>query len=77
MDLNKAGISSAALSRVFGINIDSYLAAELASVGGVLGNLHLLNLLTQRGTITSTVFANNSLLLCSLTLLLFVVNNAQ
>ena len=38
----------------------SYLAAESASVLGVLCDFHLLNLLTQRSTITSAVLSGDS-----------------
>jgi len=45
-----------------------YLSAESASVLAVLGDFHLLDLLTERGTITDTVFTNNSDLLSALSL---------
>lgn len=48
---------------------DIYLSAESASVLAVLGDFHLLDLLTERGTITDTVFTNNSDLLSALSLL--------
>jgi hypothetical protein len=35
-----------------GVSLDSGLAAEGADVLGVLGDFHLLDLLTQRGTVT-------------------------
>ena len=37
-----------------------YLAAELAVVACVLGDFHLLHTLTERGTITGAVFADDS-----------------
>ena len=37
-----------------------YLAAEGASVGGVLSDFHLLDHLSQRGTITGTVFTSDA-----------------
>jgi hypothetical protein len=48
--------------------LHSKLATELAEVLGVLGNLHLLDLLTQTGTIPGTIFANDSCLLGALRL---------
>jgi hypothetical protein len=44
------------------------LTAKLASILSVLGDLDLLDLLTQAGTITSTVLTDNADLLRSLTL---------
>jgi len=46
----------------------TYTTAESASVLAVLGDFHLLDLLTERGTITDTVFTNNSDLLSALSL---------
>lgn len=43
-----------------------HLAAELASVLGVLADLHLLDDLTKAGTIAGTVLAHNPNLLCTL-----------
>lgn len=34
------------------MTLDSDLSAEGAGVAGVLGDFHLLNLLTERGTVT-------------------------
>jgi len=48
--------------------LDCVLAAERASVGGVLRHLHLLDLLSQRCTITGTVLAGYTCFLRSLTL---------
>jgi hypothetical protein len=39
--------------------LDGVLAAERARVGGVLGDLDLLDLLTQRGTVAGTVLADD------------------
>jgi hypothetical protein len=52
-----------------------YLPTELTEVLGVLRNLHLLDLLTQTGTIPSTIFANNSSLLGALRLSKHCKNN--
>jgi hypothetical protein len=49
--------------------LDRVLAAEGASVLGVLCDLHLTDLLSQRGTITSSVLADNANLLSSLGLI--------
>lgn len=46
--------------------LDSSLAAESANVFRMLGNLHLLHLLAQGGTISSTVFSGNTDLLSAL-----------
>jgi len=46
--------------------LDAVLSAELAHVAGVLCDLHLLDLLTERGTVTGTVLSGNSDLLCAL-----------
>jgi len=43
-----------------------YLSTETAGILGVLGDFHLLNHFTQRGTITGTVLASDSDLLCTL-----------
>ena len=43
-----------------------YLAAERARVGGVLRDFHLLDLLTQRGTVTFPVLAHHTGLLRAL-----------
>ena len=44
------------------------LSAETAEVFGVLTNLNLLDLLTQRGTISGAVFTDNPDLFCTLRL---------
>lgn len=44
----------------------THLSAERASVLAVLGDFHLLDHLTQRGTITGTIFTNDSNLLGAL-----------
>lgn len=41
------------------VTLHGILAAECASVGSVLRNFNLLDLLPQRGTITGTVLAHN------------------
>jgi len=41
-------------------SLHGILAAECASVASVLSDFHLLNLLTQGGTITSTVLPSNA-----------------
>ncbi len=68
------GVSTASLGLVAGLAfpdtndsaLHSKLAAETAEVFGVLANFDFLNLLTQRGTITGAVFADNADLLCAL-----------
>ncbi len=40
----------------------TYLSAESAGVLGMLADFNLLHLLTQRGTVTGTVFAHDSYL---------------
>jgi len=55
-----------ALPDTSSLALHAVLAAEHASVLGVLGDLDLLDLLTQRGTIASTVLADNTDLLRSL-----------
>lgn len=45
------------------VTLDGRLAAEGASVGGVLGDFHLLDLLTQGSTVPGTVLAGNADLL--------------
>lgn len=49
-------------STLYGTNVSSffYLAAECAGVLGVLGDFHFLHHLTQRGTISGTIFADDS-----------------
>lgn len=37
-----------------------YSSAEAASVSSVLGDFHLLDLLTKGGTVTGTVLTNNT-----------------
>ena len=49
--------------------LHAVLAAECAHVPGVLGDLDLLDHLSQTRTITSTVLSYNSGLLCTLRLL--------
>lgn len=44
----------------------TYLSTERASILGVLGDFNLLDLLTQRGTIASTVFTRNAYFLGTL-----------
>lgn len=48
------------------MTLDSVLAAEGADVAGVLGDFHLLDLLTERGTITGSVLAGDADLLGAL-----------
>ena len=66
-DTNSSTLHSILLSQHVNIlvNMDtnllaSYLATEGAGVGGVLGDFHLLNLLSERGTITSAVLASDA-----------------
>lgn len=47
----------------------AYLAAERAGIFAVLRDFHLLDHLTQRGTITGTIFTNDSNLLGALGLI--------
>ena len=49
---------------------NSGLSAERADVSCVLCDFHLLDLLTERGTITDTVFTNNSDFLSTLCLMI-------
>ena len=51
-----------------GRSLHASLSAELAGVLGVLRDLHLLHLLTERGTITGSVLSDDSNLLRSLRL---------
>jgi hypothetical protein len=48
------------------VTLDSVLAAEGASITSVLADLHLLHLLSQRGTVTSTIFTGHADLLGAL-----------
>ena len=52
--------AGAALPDADSLALDGILAAEIASVLGVLGDLHLPDLLTQRCTITGAVLADNA-----------------
>lgn len=49
-----------------GSPLDRVLATERAGVGGVLGDLHLLHLFSQRRTITRAVLADDADLSCAL-----------
>ena len=42
------------------VSLDSVLAAERADVSGVLADFHLLDLLSEGGTITGTVFTGHT-----------------
>lgn len=42
------------------VSLDAVLSAEGTDVSGVLGDFHLLDLLSERGTITSTVFTGHT-----------------
>ena len=65
------GTSSLSLSTTLAVpdtdssSLDAILTAEGAGVAGVLGDFHLLDLLTQRGTIAGSVLAGDSNLLRS------------
>ena len=50
-------------------NSISYLSTKAACVFTVLGNFHLFNILTKRGTISGGIFAGNSNLFSSLGLI--------
>ena len=52
--------ASAALPDANSLALDGVLTAEVASVLGVLGDLHLPDLLTQGSTITGAVLADNT-----------------
>lgn len=49
-----------------GLALDGVLSAEGAGVAGVLRDFHLLDLFTERGTVSDTVFTGHSDLLCAL-----------
>jgi hypothetical protein len=51
-----------------GSTLDSVLTTESTGVLGMLGDFHLLNGLSERGTITGTVFTGDSDLLSALSL---------
>ena len=52
------------------LSLDGILSAEVASIPGVLGNFHLSDHFTQASTITGTILAGDSDLLCALSLIL-------
>jgi len=56
----------ATLNGLLHFGAPTHLAAEGASVLAVLGDFHLLDHLTQGGTITGTIFTNDSNLLGAL-----------
>lgn len=68
------GVSAASLNLIAGLALpdahcralDAVLAAEAAEVLGVLADLNLLDLLTQRGTIPGAVLADDPNLLGAL-----------
>ena len=46
--------------------LDVVLTAESACISGVLGDFHLLDLLTQGSTVTRAILSDNADLLCTL-----------
>lgn len=49
-----------------GVSLNGGLAAESADISGVLGDFHLLDLLSEGGTVSGTVFTGHADLLGSL-----------
>lgn len=65
-------LAGAALPDADGLALDRVLAAEGASVLGVLRDFDLLDLTTQRGTVTGTVLSGDSNLDSALRLFVFI-----
>ena len=61
-------LTTLALPDTNGSTLDSILTTEGTGVGGVLSDFHLLYGLSERGTITGTVFTGDSDLLSALSL---------
>lgn len=61
LDLRDSALAGLAVPDADGVTLDAGLAAEGADVFGVLGDLHLLDRLTERGTVPLIVHVSNCL----------------
>lgn len=59
-------LAALALPDTNSLALDGVLSAEGADVAGVLGDFHLLHLLTQGGTVSGTIFTRDTDLLSAL-----------
>lgn len=61
-DLRNSAVASLAVPDTDGVTLDSGLAAEGAGVLGVLGDFHLLDGLSERGTVSLSIHVSSCLM---------------